>query len=446
LGEVEKPKEVPHDIVLTSPVIKEGLKLRVFGRKIVIGAGQMEIDGKPIVIAQPTKVEVPPAGVLDMEDEIVRFQDAGKPADTVVLPHCRATLLDNTILRNILVPTSLKVKSQPGHDGAALKADTDYTVDLKFGALTRTATGDIKPGDKVFADYQTWRRRLDTIAFDPSDNNFVLVQGIPARSGPEPPVVAPPLVPLANVYSDWGDGDIASSDVMPIAEKFEPDAQQDEHNLKAMAPLIKKLSDGDAVHVVFWGDSVTTGMDARSKSDGFATAFTRSLRKTFPKANLITSNLGIGGSTSSSRLPMLLIEVFGLKPDLIVVEFVNDFALPAHEIQKDYEILLDAAKKTNTRVVLCTPHTAAPRMARAVDWDAIKDKPYLAVLHELGRNNPEVALADVFGRWDHLSKEGIRPEMLLVNGLNHPNNYGHSLYVEELMRCFVAAPDKVAQH
>ncbi|HEY9775460.1 MAG TPA: GDSL-type esterase/lipase family protein [Planktothrix sp.] len=436
----------PKDIVLTNPAVKEGLKLRVRNRKIVIGAGQLEIDGKAITIAQPTKVEVPPAGVLDLDDEIVRFQDAGKPADTVVLPHCRASNIDNTILRNILVPGTLKLKSQPGHDGPGLTPDIDYAVDLKFGALTRNAGGSIKPGEKVFADYQTWRRRLDTIAFDPTDNNFVLVQGIPARSGPEPPVVAPPLLPLANVYSDWGDGEIAQTDVMPISEKFEGNPYQIEHNLKAMQPIIKKLNTGDPIHLVFWGDSVTTGMDARSKQDGFVLSFCKQLKKQFPKANLVVSNLGIGGSTSSGRLPMLDIEVFGLKPDLIVVEFVNDLSLPAHEITKVYEELLDDAKKNNTAVILCTPHMAAPKMARTTDWNSVKDKPYLAVLRELGRNNDFVAVADVFARWDHLQKEGIRPEILLVNGLNHPNNYGHNIYVEELMKCFVATPDKVAQH
>jgi hypothetical protein len=65
------------------------------------------------------------------------------------------------------------------------------------------------------------------------------------------------------------------------------------------------------------------------------------------------------------------------------------------------------------------------------------------VLRELASNNDYVALADVFERWTHLNKEGFHPDWLYVNGLNHPNNRGHAIYAEELLRCF-AAPNQIA--
>jgi len=446
----EKPEEIKpaYDVDLTNPIIKSGLKVRYTGRKVVIGAGECTIDGNTIALPQPTKVLVPPSGFLSVSNEPVKFiDDSSKPTDNVVLSHCRAAQIDQTILRGDLVKDSVTLKTSAGADAAKLVPTIDFVVDANLGVVTRTARGAIKPGAKVFASYQCWRRRVDTIALDLAPKpHFILIQGIPARSAPEPPVIAPNLIPMANVISDWGDGDILLGNVMPIENPIGPfDPKLAEHNRRAMAPVIKKLEAGEPVKLVYWGDSVCLGYDARTKDDAFSNAFVAELHKRFPNANITVNNLGVASSNSSLRLPKVATEVFGLKPDLLIVEYVNDFALPSHVITHDYEELLDEAKKNNTRVILCTPHCPSPRMARAATWDAIADKPYLSILHELVGKNEDVALADVFNRWQHLPREGLRAELLLVNGLNHPNNKGHSIYVEELMRCFVPA-DQVASH
>ena len=442
----KEPGEEKKTIVeLTNPAVLSGLKLRVTGRKIVIGEGQIQAGEKLTTISQPTKVVVPPAGFLGVTDDVVRFTDNGKPTNIAVLTKCRAALDDSAILRGVLVPDSLKVKSAPGGDAPAFTKDRDYTVDNTFGAIKLMTGGSIKPGDKVYTEYQCWRRRIDSIAFDPSTEQFVLIQGVPARSAPEPPEVASTLIPLANVYTDWGDGDIPVTDVMPVQEREPPpNTKLIEHNRRAMAPIIKKLQEGQPVHIVFWGDGVTQGFDARSKEKTFAYLFIKQLRAAFPKASLTMSNLGIAGSNSLTRLPMVKIEVFGLKPDVVIVEFADDFTLPSHVLQKDYQVLLQAAKEKNVRVILCSPHCPAPRMARAMNWEAVADRPYIPVLRELASNNDFVALADVFERWEHLPKEGLHLDWLYVNGLNNPNNRGHAIYAEELMRCF-ASPKIASQ-
>lgn len=429
--------ETLNDVKLTNPIVKNGLVMRIRGRKIVIGSGQVEVAGKVIDLPQPTKVVVPPAGPLSVNDDIVRFSDGGKPTDTVLLPKCRAALNDSAILRGILVPGSVKVKGSPGPESPRFINTKDFVIQEDLGAIKALPGGSIKPGDKVFTDYQCWRRRIDTIAFDPTESHFVLVQGVPARSAPEPPEVNAQLIPLANVYSNWGDQAIPKDDVMPISEReYKPSTLMNEHNRKAMAPIIKKLEEGQPVHIVFWGDSVTQGFDARSKKDAFVARFIKGLKTAYPKSNLTVSNLGISGSDSARRLPSMKTEVFTLKPDLIVVEFVNDYGLPSHVLQKNYEALLDEAKDKNVSIILCAPHTPSPRIARAASWEGVADRPFIPILRELANNNDFVALADVFSRWQHLPQEGLRSEILFVNGLNNPNNLGHTIYAEELLRCF----------
>jgi hypothetical protein len=63
------------------------------------------------------------------------------------------------------------------------------------------------------------------------------------------------------------------------------------------------------------------------------------------------------------------------------------------------------------------------------------NRPYVQFLREVSRKD-HLALADAAARWQHLWKEGIPYITLLNNGINHPDDRGHQIFVEELMKCF----------
>jgi hypothetical protein len=48
----------------------------------------------------------------------------------------------------------------------------------------------------------------------------------------------------------------------------------------------------------------------------------------------------------------------------------------------------------------------------------------------------KVALADMSKRWEHLEAEGLPYTTLLVNGINHPDDRGHQLFVADLLTFF----------
>ena len=48
----------------------------------------------------------------------------------------------------------------------------------------------------------------------------------------------------------------------------------------------------------------------------------------------------------------------------------------------------------------------------------------------------QLAVADASSRWGHLWREGIPYVTLLTNGINHPDDRGHALFADELMKCF----------
>lgn len=427
------------EIKLTNPKVKSGLELHVSGRKIIIAPGEIEIDKKVIQVQHPTMVQVPIPGKLLVSEQPLTFKapdDKDKPT-TLILPNCRAAQGDATILRKVLVPGSLKLKGTKGERASEFKEGTDYTLDIITGTITLPAASTIKPDETVFADYACWRRRLDTIAINQA-GELLLVQGIPARSAPEPANLEEGMVPLANIYSDWGEAALKPIDILPIATTF-PTTQTRElwqRNRTALAPIINKLRAGKPVKIAFWGDGVCMGMDARSRQSAFAVAVLARLKKLFPQAQLTAANCTAPTGTSSVRIAAVDTEVLQLKPDLIIIAFISDLSVPAGALEDNYGLLRSKVEKTGTRLLVCTPHFPAPRFARASTWQTIADKAYYTVLRDMSVNTDYVAVAEVGNRWENLRKEGLRPDIMLVNELMYPNNKGHAIYTEEIIKAF----------
>ncbi|MCZ2150146.1 MAG: SGNH/GDSL hydrolase family protein [Bryobacterales bacterium] len=123
------------------------------------------------------------------------------------------------------------------------------------------------------------------------------------------------------------------------------------------------------------------------------------------------------------------------KPDLVTVEFVNDAGLKADEVERVYGEILRRVHGLGAELILITPHFT--RMAM-MGFHTQRDKdqrPYVLALRDLATRH-HIALADASARWEHLRKEGIPYITLLNNGINHPDDRGHLLFAEELIKCF----------
>jgi hypothetical protein len=82
---------------------------------------------------------------------------------------------------------------------------------------------------------------------------------------------------------------------------------------------------------------------------------------------------------------------------------------------------------TDADIVLITPCLPNPRWVFA----SSNTEDYAAALHQI-RAEYGVALADLRKIWlEHLAA-GKTQESLLVNNVNHPNNYGHFLYAQAM--------------
>ena len=308
-------------------------------------------------------------------------------------------------------------------------------MDERWGAFAIKKEGRIKAGAPLTVYYRLSLRRIDLLVADAA-GRIALLKGKPSPDCPLPPVPPSGSVALASIYRPFNASSVESYHIY-VPERVRPDLSPI-RNAPGLSPVLEKLRRGEKVTIVCWGDSVTVGGDASSPEKCYVRVFERMLTKRFPHARIRVVNAGVGGSSTWSRLPRFEEEVLSHRPDLVTVEFVNDMGLPEETLKRNYTEIMRKTRAEGAALLLMTPHFTMPewmgfgRSARGPDR-----RPAVAFLRRFARENG-IPLADVSKRWELLEKEGIPYETLLKNGINHPDDRGHAIFAEELMRFFPA--------
>lgn len=201
-----------------------------------------------------------------------------------------------------------------------------------------------------------------------------------------------------------------------------------------LAPLTDELKktwpNNRLVNIVCHGHSVPAGYFKTPVVDTFHAyphLLHRALKERFPHAVLNVIVTAIGGEESESGARRFETEVLCHRPDLILIDYaLNDRRLGLERAATAWEKMIQSAQKRRVPLLLCTPtlHTG-PRTQ--LEQHAVQIRG-LADQHTLG-------LADSTARWERALSEGVSLEMLLSQS-NHPNEVGHQLVVEELLRWF----------
>jgi lysophospholipase L1-like esterase len=180
---------------------------------------------------------------------------------------------------------------------------------------------------------------------------------------------------------------------------------------------------------------VTAGGDASDEAHGYVGLFGRLLQERFGGASVRVVNAGIGGSNTRGRWPAFQAEVLDHHPDLVTLEFVNDMGFPDGELEERYAKILQSVREAGAALVLITPHFTRPDWMGLPNGRGTDGRHAVAFLRRFAREHG-VPLADAARRWQALEGLGIPYETLLKNGINHPDDRGHRIFAEELMRLF----------
>jgi lysophospholipase L1-like esterase len=307
----------------------------------------------------------------------------------------------------------------------------DYVMDDTWGAFAIAATSRLKVGQKVLARYEMSLRRVDALVIDASGQPKLII-GKPSADCPEPPVIPEGMLHLANLYRPFNATTVEPDHVYPITDA-KPDLTPISN--ESLSPLLAKLREGKDVTVVCWGDSVTACGESSTPAKCYVRLFESMLKERFPKARIKVINAGIGGSSTLNRLKDIQKEVLDFKPDLVTLEFVNDMGLHADMMQRHYSEILSRTKQAGAAWIILTPHFVMPSWMGFKGNRGIDSRPGVAFLRKFTKDN-NVPLADASRRWELLEKMGVPYETMLRNGINHPEDRGHRIFAEELMRFF----------
>ena len=198
-----------------------------------------------------------------------------------------------------------------------------------------------------------------------------------------------------------------------------------------MSNTRQKLRAGEKVRIVAYGDSITAGGDATAPGLIFWERWADALRQKYPRATIETVNGATGGDSTVQGLQRLSEKVLAQKPDLVLIGFgMNDHnrgGVPPAAFADNLRTMIDRVRaETGAEIVLFSAFPPNPKWHYGTHNMAA----YAAATEAVAREK-HCAFADVYHLWQQFAGKK-KPEDLLGNNINHPNDFGHWIYFQAL--------------
>lgn len=188
-----------------------------------------------------------------------------------------------------------------------------------------------------------------------------------------------------------------------------------------------KLKAGGSLKIVAFGDSITAGGDASKPELIFWQRWADDLQRKYPRARLTAVNAATGGDSTIQGLQRLEAKVLDEKPDLVLIGFgMNDHNLggvPVPDFEQNLKEMIHRIRdETSAEIILFSAFPPNPKWKFGSHHMA----DYAAATGRVARDT-QTAYADVFTNWQAIAAHK-KPEDLLGNNINHPNDFGHWIY------------------
>jgi lysophospholipase L1-like esterase len=210
-------------------------------------------------------------------------------------------------------------------------------------------------------------------------------------------------------------------------------AAKAEFSARVLPTTRKKLRAGEAVRIVAYGDSITTGGEATEAGLIFSERWVEALRQKYSKARIESLNGATGGDTTAEGVQRLEVKVVSQKPDLVLIGFgMNDhnregYGVPLAKFAENLRAMIDRIRAgTRAEIVLFSAFPPNPKW----HFGSHNMAAYAEATEAVAREN-HCAYADVYHLWQQFAARK-KPEDLLANNINHPNDFGHWIYFQAL--------------
>ncbi|OAS21856.1 SGNH/GDSL hydrolase family protein [Paenibacillus oryzisoli] len=227
------------------------------------------------------------------------------------------------------------------------------------------------------------------------------------------------------VYGDY------VCDSVPLTEGF---VVRDSGKLAGVERWLSKLRTGEECSIVVFGDSISAGGEASEEKFMYFNRVHQLLNDEYPHSRIRLLNKSVGGESSRDGINRIQRDVIALNPDLVIIGFgMNDqnkygegVGVSPADFESNLRQMIEAVQKLDSSdLVLVTPCWPNPKWWYASGWTGR----YAEIIRRLGREYG-VGVADVTAVWEQELAAGKSPGSLLLNNINHPNDYGHWLYFQ----------------
>ena len=417
--------------------------LKIEGDQLMIPSGNYFSEVQTFIVKKERRFHINPTTIKKVIDEEL-FLSADKPSGYWTGTPLKATRVAQLDIYYSLIEKTLVIKDAAGN---LLKKGSDYLVSAPFALVGLGTDTKLTTQDKVYASYSYFLQRIDSVALDNFGIPF-LIEGEPSLVCPHIPDIPHEAIRFCNIYRPIGISTLEKDHLFPILsdKKQIPVTGTTKGRINK---TLKKLRTGEPITIVAWGDSITAGGDVGGK--GWPTIFLGVLKERFPKAHINFKNYSIGGTRSMQWLHdgkypgMEQIDskvcsfklVTDEKPDLVVMEFGNDAVEDSGIYNENYQIIKKAMDNLDCELIIHTPSMFAIDLpeVNVANMRKPDKRAYVSFVKQFADEN-NFGISDVAARWEHFYKEGLPYLAILINGYNHPNLYGHAIFVEELMKCF----------
>ena len=191
----------------------------------------------------------------------------------------------------------------------------------------------------------------------------------------------------------------------------------------------QKLTTGQRVKIIAYGDSITAGGDATEPGLIFWERWAQHLRQKHPAARIEVVNGATGGDATGQGLNRLEQKVLSQNPNLVLIGFgMNDhniagFGTPLETFAANLRTMIDQIRaKTGAEIILYSTFPPNPKW----HYGSHNMAAYASATEQVAREKG-CAFADVYRNWNTIAVKK-KPEDLLSNNINHPNDFGHGVY------------------
>lgn len=204
---------------------------------------------------------------------------------------------------------------------------------------------------------------------------------------------------------------------------------------KLLPETRKKLRAGGKLKIIAYGDSITAGGEATQPGLIYWQRWADALKQKYPHSEIGAVNGATGGDTTRNGLERLQAKVLDQQPDLVLVAFgMNDnnvpaFGVPLEEFKRNLGVIVDRIRAgTKAEVILVSAFPPNPNWR----FGSREMENYAVATGEVAREK-QCAFADTYHDWI-VRAARKKPEDLLGNDINHPNDFGHWIYFQTLNR------------